>query len=104
MSGLVNGTLLHHTNEMRNNHWFILGLTGIMFMCTGLLLAGYLISRFKFHAWKLQVWDVLIGIIWIIILVVFAFLGCDSKPIHGFENAENGINAMYININRPALC
>ncbi|XP_046644300.1 solute carrier organic anion transporter family member 74D-like [Daphnia pulicaria] len=76
MSGLVNG------------------LTGIMFMCTGLLLAGYLISRFKFHAWKLQVWDVLIGIIWIIILVVFAFLGCDSKPIHGFENAENGINAM----------
>jgi hypothetical protein len=75
-----------------------------MFMCTGLLLAGYLISRFKFPAWKLQVWDVIIGIIWVTILVVFAFLGCNSKPIHGLENAENGNNAMYVYINRLTVC
>ena len=75
-----------------------------MFMCTGLLLAGYLISRFKFPAWKLQVWDVIIGIIWVAILVVFAFLGCNSKPIHGLENAENGNNAMYVYINRLTVC
>lgn len=70
------------------------GLTGIMFMCTGLLLAGYLVSRFKFPAWKLQVWDVIIGILWVTLLVTFAFIGCNAKPIHGLENAENGDGAM----------
>lgn len=65
-------------------------------MCTGLLVAGYVISRFRPRAWKLQIFDVIIGLLWVIVLVVFAFVGCDSKPIYGLQNPENGGDAMYI--------
>ena len=67
-------------------------------MCTGLLLAGYLISKFQPKAWKLQVFDVVIGILWFIILVVFAFVGCNSKHIYGLESHESGENAMCVQI------
>lgn len=73
-------------------------MIGIVFMCTGLLLAGYLISKFQPKAWKLQVWDVVIGILWVIVLVVFAFVGCDSKPIHGLENQGSGEDALCVEI------
>lgn len=63
-------------------------------MCTGLLLAGYLISKFQPKAWKLQIFDVVIGLLWVITLVIFAFVSCDSKPIYGLHNVENGDDVM----------
>lgn len=72
----------------------MVGMTGILFMCTGLLLAGYIISRLQPRAWKLQIFDVVIGLLWVTVLVVFAFVGCDSKPINGIHNVEDSNDVM----------
>lgn len=65
-------------------------------MCTGLLLAGYIISKFQPKAWKLQVWDIGIGLVWVISLIAFAYIGCDSKPIHGIEDAMSPESIMQV--------
>ena len=63
------------------------GIT-ILFMCTGLLLAGFMISRFRPKAWQLVLWDIGIGIIFIGALICFAYVECDSKSIHGLGNLK----------------
>ena len=62
---------------------YSIGAVGILFMCTGLLLAGYLISRLRPKAWQLLLWDIVIGILFIGILICFAYVKCDSKSIKG---------------------
>ena len=66
------------------SHWTIGGIS-IIFMCTGLLLAGFVISRYRPPAWKLVVYDIIVGLVFVVAMVSFAFVECDSKSIHGID-------------------
>ena len=54
-------------------------------MSTGLLLSGFFISRYRPKAWKLVAYDIVVGTFFVIAMVSFAFVKCDSKSIHGIE-------------------
>lgn len=61
------------------------GGISIIFMCTGLLVAGFVISRYRPPAWKLVVYDIIVGLFFVVAMVSFAFVECDSKSIHGID-------------------
>merc|ERR1712136_169805 len=61
------------------------GGISITFMCTGLLLAGFVISRYRPRAGLLVAYDIVIGFFFVVAMVSFAFVKCDSKSVHGID-------------------
>ena len=54
----------------------------------GIVVSGYIISRFKFSAKTLAAWSVLAGVIAVIAVATFTFLACPKLQVHGSDCAE----------------
>ena len=73
-------------NNLKDN---LAGTIGIVFMCVGFLMSGFFISRYRPRAWVLAAWDLFTGTVFMTSLIIFAFVGCDSKPIRGITKIDD---------------
>ena len=59
-------------------------------MAMGLLIGGMVLSKLQPRAINVQIYMIVADLVYIIIFGVFAFVGCDSKPLHGMRS-DNGL-------------
>jgi hypothetical protein len=66
-----------------------IGIISIAFQSIGLLVSGALISKYQPSARVLAGWNVVIGILYVIVKISFTQMGCDpGKPAFGDFNTE----------------
>ncbi|XP_065566171.1 solute carrier organic anion transporter family member 74D-like isoform X2 [Artemia franciscana] len=73
-----------------SNASIVNGIAGIAFMAMGLLIGGMVLSKLQPRAINVQIYMIVADLVYIIIFGVFAFVGCDSKPLHGMRS-DNGL-------------
>ena len=76
---------------------------GLGLMVFGFVIAGVVISRYRPRAWVLAVWDIATGFCFVAALVVFAFVGCDSKPIQGIQRVDDTHKCVFVVYDRDWL-
>jgi len=80
------------------------GTVSIAFQAAGLLLSGALISRFQPSSRKLAGWNVCLGFLYVLVLVIFTQLGCSpGKIAHGAEE-DGGSWNLSTSCNAPCNC
>lgn len=71
----------------------VLGLVGIFSQATGMLISGFLISRFRFSARKLAAWNVVTAFLYVAVKISFTQIGCDvGKIAFGTEMTDGTWN------------
>ena len=68
------------------------GGIGTVSKALGLLVSGFLISKFKPSARFLTGYNVLLGFLFFIFLIIFSFLGCPTSRVYGSMDDEGAIN------------
>lgn len=61
----------------------VTGTVGLVFSAFGILLSGLIISKYKPRARYLAAWNVIVGVISVLGIVSYAFLGCPASDNHG---------------------
>jgi hypothetical protein len=59
------------------------GTIGLFFSAFGILLSGLIISKYKPRARYLAAWNVIVGVISVLGITSYAFLGCPASDNHG---------------------
>jgi uncharacterized membrane protein YqjE len=62
---------------------FFSGTVGLVFSAFGILLSGLIISKYKPRARYLAAWNVIVGIISVLGIISYAFLGCPASDNQG---------------------
>lgn len=62
-----------------------IGPISLINMVIGLLLSGFIISKFKPSPRPLLAWNVFVGICFVLGQISFIFLGCTDSGIHGMD-------------------
>ena len=62
---------------------FLPGTVGLVFSAFGILISGLVISKYKPRARYLAAWNVIVGIISVLGIISYAFLGCPASDNHG---------------------
>jgi hypothetical protein len=62
---------------------FLPGTVGLVFSAFGILISGLIISKYKPRARYLAAWNVIVGIISVLGIISYAFLGCPASDNHG---------------------
>jgi hypothetical protein len=62
---------------------FLSGTVGLVFSAFGILLSGLIISKYKPRARYLAAWNVIVGVISVLGIISYAFLGCPASDNHG---------------------
>ena len=72
----------------------MVGIVSILFQAAGLLISGYLISKFQPSARKLAGWNVFLGFLYVLVKITFTQMGCDTGEIaYGSINSETSVGA-----------
>lgn len=61
----------------------IFGTFGLLFSALGVILAGFVITRYRPSAKRMALWNALVGLISVCGMMGYAFLGCDDIQQHG---------------------
>jgi hypothetical protein len=82
------------------------GIVSILFQSIGLILSGFLISKFQPSARKLAGWNVFIGFMYVIVKASFTQMGCDQGDIFfGASSTENdGLRNLTAECNVDCNC
>ena len=75
-----------------------------MSQATGLLLSGFLISRFQFTARQLAGWNTLTGLIHMFVMFSFVSLGCDGGDFSFGTKHDNGTFDLTLPCNTNCHC
>lgn len=81
----------------------ITGTVGLVFSAFGILLSGLVISKYKPKARYLAAWNVMIGIISILGMISYAFLGCSAND-NQIAIQPNGVLKTQLPCNEPCHC
>ncbi|PSN45336.1 hypothetical protein C0J52_18706 [Blattella germanica] len=79
------------------------GTVGLVFSAFGILISGLIISKYKPRARYLAAWNVIVGIISVLGIVSYAFLGCPASDNHGAV-LSNGELATHETCNDHCSC
>jgi len=66
----------------------VAGTIGIGFEAAGIILAGYIITKFKPSARKMALWNVFIGMISAACIVSYTLVGCHDNNMFGELTSE----------------
>lgn len=69
------------------------GTFALLASAAGILVAGFVITKFKPHARYLSFWNVIVGVLSVLSIISFSFLGCDESK-----------NAVKIDYNTNPTC
>ncbi|EGI66486.1 PREDICTED: solute carrier organic anion transporter family member 2A1-like [Acromyrmex echinatior] len=81
----------------------ITGTVGLVFSAFGILLSGLVISKYKPKARYLAAWNVMIGIISILGMISYAFLGCSAND-NQIAIQPNGVLKTQLPCNEQCHC
>ncbi|KAG5332984.1 SO5A1 protein, partial [Acromyrmex heyeri] len=81
----------------------ITGTVGLVFSAFGILLSGLVISKYKPKARYLAAWNVMIGIISIMGMISYAFLGCSAND-NQIAIQPNGVLKTQLPCNEQCHC
>ncbi|KYQ55608.1 Solute carrier organic anion transporter family member 5A1 [Trachymyrmex zeteki] len=81
----------------------ITGTVGLVFSAFGILLSGLIISKYKPKARYLAAWNVMIGIISIMGMISYAFLGCSAND-NQIAIQPNGVLKTQLPCNEQCHC
>ncbi|XP_012060763.1 PREDICTED: solute carrier organic anion transporter family member 2A1 [Atta cephalotes] len=81
----------------------ITGTVGLVFSAFGILLSGLVISKYKPKARYLAAWNVMIGIISILGMISYAFLGCSAND-NQIAIQPNGVLKTQLPCNEHCHC
>lgn len=62
---------------------FVLGSCGLVFSALGVMLAGFVITRYQPSAKQMAMWNTFVGLMSVIALLGYIFLGCDVPRERG---------------------
>ncbi len=83
----------------------ISGGVGILFQSTGMMLSGFMISKFQPSARKLAGWNVIIAFTSVAVIVSFTQIGCNVGTIDfGSKNLEDNTWNLTTNCNADCNC
>jgi hypothetical protein len=66
-----------------------LGSVGLVFSAVGVLLSGYVITRFKPNARLLASWNVIVAIISVAATLTYPFIGCEQSDLQSNQMAAH---------------
>lgn len=81
----------------------VTGTVGLVFSAFGILISGLIISKYKPRARYLAAWNVIVGIISVLGIISYAFLGCPASDNHG-ALLSNGEIATQQSCNADCTC
>lgn len=81
----------------------ITGTVGLVFSAFGILLSGLIISKYKPKARYLAAWNVMIGVISIMGMISYAFLGCSANDSQ-IAIQPNGVLKTLLPCNEQCSC
>lgn len=81
----------------------ITGTVGLVFSAFGILLSGLIISKYKPRARYLAAWNVMIGVISILGMISYAFLGCSANDSQ-ISIQPNGVLRTRLPCNEQCHC
>ncbi|CAL1679964.1 unnamed protein product [Lasius platythorax] len=81
----------------------ITGTVGLVFSAFGILLSGLIISKYKPKARYLAAWNVMIGVISILGMISYAFLGCSAND-NQIAIQPNGVLKTQLPCNEQCHC
>ena len=68
------------------------GSVGTLSKAIGLLLSGFVVSKFKPSARFLAGYNVVLGFFYFVVLIIFSLLGCPTSTVYGTWNSEGNID------------
>ncbi len=90
--------------QTASNASVVSGIVGIFSQATGMLLSGFLISRFQFSARKLAAWNVFTAFLYVAVKISFTQIGCDVGNIEFGTKLSDGTWNLSSTCNEDCNC
>ncbi|XP_075166175.1 solute carrier organic anion transporter family member 74D-like isoform X2 [Haematobia irritans] len=82
----------------------VTGTVALVFSAIGILLSGFIVSKFKPRARYLAAWNIVVDIVTMVGMIAYAFIGCAANDNSLINNSYNGVLNTTLSCNSICHC